>query len=149
MNHLSFCAAHVIHKNDVCLIGCGCSQSGTLRTAGHLDLWGLCWGSRGWLGILKWNQLKRSRCRHCCCCYCCCCCWWWWSRGALRQPGTRTELVCLAGGHGEHPASPAAGRTEALCSCTSRCRGAPCLCCCRERKQKGGEELERAHEAAC
>lgn len=143
---------HIIHKNDLqmllavlCLIGCGCSQSGTLRTAGHLDLWGLRWGSRGWLGVLNWNQLKRSRCCRCCCC---CCCRWWW-KGALHQPGTRAELVCLAGGRGERPASPAAGRTEAPCSCTSCCRDAPCLCCCRERKQIGGEELERVYESVC
>lgn len=93
------------------LIGCGCSQSGTLRTAG---LWVLCSGSRGWLGVLNCNQLKTS-----------CCCW----RVALHQPGTGGHLICLGVGCGERPASPAAGRTEELCSCTSCCRDAPCLCC--------------------
>lgn len=115
------------------LIGCGCSQSGTLRTAGRLDLHRLCSGSHGCLGFLNCGLLTRSRrrCRYCC---------WWW-REALCQPGTRTELVWLDDGGGERPASPAAGRTEALCSCTSCCKGAPCLCCCGERKQGRDEEL--------
>lgn len=112
------------------LIGCGCSQGGTLRTAGHLDLWGSCSGFHGWLVDLNWTRLWRSP-RHCCCCF------WRWSK-ALCQPGTRTQLVGPDGGCGERPASPAAGRTEAPCSCTSCYKGAPCLCYCRQHEGNRG-----------
>ncbi len=140
------------------LIGCVYGQSGTLRTAGRPDLWGLGSGSQWGLEVLNWNQQRRSLhccccccccccCGCCCCCYCCCCWCFWWCRGALCQPGTSTRLLCLAAGCGERPASPAAGRTEALCSCTSCCRDAPCLCCCRRCKQKGDEELKQVYKS--
>lgn len=111
----------------LCLIRRGCNQTGTLRTAGQ---WGLWSEPRGRLGVLHWNHQRWSCCRrrHCRCS----CRWWWWRREALRQRGTTTHPVCPAGGGGERPASRAAGRTGALCSCTSCCRDAPCLCCCRE-----------------
>lgn len=97
------------------LKGCGCSRSGTPRTAAHWVQWSLQWRS------------LRFRC-------CCCCCS---GMSSPCRPGTRTLPSSRGGGCGGHPASPAADRTEALYSCTSCCKDAPCLCCCSQRKTEG------------
>lgn len=112
------------------LIGWERSQIWALRTAGRSRLRGLCWDSRGSLEVLNWNQLRRSRL------WCC------KLREDLCQLGTRTEVVFLDGGGGEHQASPAAGHTKALYSCTSCCRDAPYLCCCGGHKRDAGEEFK-------
>lgn len=114
-------------KNDLLLLvlhlkGCGCSQSGTLRTAGH---------------PVPWNRLWRSPRYRCCCCCC--------GIGALCWSLTRT-LHGQAGGCGGRPASPAASRTEVLCSCTSCCKDAPYLCCCQEAKDEREKLKELARE---
>lgn len=109
---------HVMIQNDLLmlhLIGCGCSRSGTPRTAAH------------WV---QWSWQSRSHRFRCCCCCCC-------GKSSLCRPATTTLPSAPAGWCGERPASLAAGRTEALYSCTSCCKDAPCLCCCSQRKTEG------------
>lgn len=56
----------------------------------------------------------------------------WWPAGSRSSPPWARSRPHGRRGRagGARPASPAAGRREAPRSCTSCCRGAPCLCCC-------------------
>lgn len=103
-----------------------CSRGESLRTAGRSDLMGFCWS----------RSLQRPSCHlHRCC--------WRRRRRGFAQFGAGAEMIWRDGAGGERRASPAAGRTEALCSCTSCCTGAPCLCCCKEGNKKKKENNQR------